>query len=215
VNIEQTTEQKILTRIARYIFRYGFSALTMEGAAEYAQVSKRTLYKRYPNKDAMLIAVVEFQVSRFEAILSSIINDETSACLSKLQTIIPLLADFARRFPPALLRDLQRDGGGVWDTIQRLRRERIYPLLQELLLQAREEGFLRTEIGPALLTELLFTTIEGIANPSVLSRLPFEPREIFSGLFDVFFNGILRDRGQPLLSLSDDSPYKETLEALF
>ncbi len=56
---------------ARLTFaRKGIAAATMEEIAAHRAISKHTLYRRYPNKQALLEAVVERDLVRFRAALA-------------------------------------------------------------------------------------------------------------------------------------------------
>ncbi|HUW69170.1 MAG TPA: TetR/AcrR family transcriptional regulator [bacterium] len=210
-----TTEESILGSIARFVFRYGFSSLTMQNAAEYARVSKRTLYKQFPNKESLLNATFDFQISRVAVLLSSIARDDSHPCLVKLSTAFSMMADFIRHLSPVLMRDMLQNDSHYWDRVQRIRQERIYPLIVALLLQARTEGLIRPGIEPGLLTGMLFSAIEATANPTSISRLPFEPQTVFENLFNILFFGILADEGRQRIAQSGTIPYHDALEALF
>jgi TetR/AcrR family transcriptional regulator, cholesterol catabolism regulator len=210
-----TTEESIRQSTARYIFRYGFSSLTMQSAAEYARVSKRTLYKQFPNKESLLDATFDYQIARVASLLSAIIQDEVHPCLVRLSTAIAFMADFIRHLPPVLMRDMLQNDRHYWDKVQRMRQERIYPLVEALLFQARTEGLVRPGIEPRLLTSILFSTIEATANPAAFSRLPFEPRVVFENLLNILFLGILDDHGRIRMAQAGTIPYQDALEALF
>ena len=213
-NLKMTTEQKILERIARHLFRYGFSSLTMEGAARYAQVSKRTLYKHFPCKDALLLAAFDFQISRFAAILASIVNDGTHDCVDRLSTAISYLADLTQRLPPVLMRDMVQDDRHYWDAVQKIRKERIYPLFEKLLHDAGKDGLIRGDVDPRLLTALLLSSVEAIATPMSISSYNFETREIIGGLMTMIFRGILSDAGRSSLDATEPVSHVGALEAL-
>ncbi|PKL08162.1 MAG: hypothetical protein CVV51_10380 [Spirochaetae bacterium HGW-Spirochaetae-7] len=210
-----TTQQKILDRIARHLFRYGFSSLTMEGAAKYAQVSKRTLYKHFPNKDALLLAAFDFQVGRFAAILASIVNDGTRLGVYKLSTAFAFMAELSQRLPPVLMRDMVQNDRHYWDAVQDFRKKRVYPLFEQLLYDAGKAGLIRGDVDMRLLTGLLLSAVEAIANPMVIYSFPFEPREIIGGLLTMIFKGILSDEGRSGLDVAGTVYHFSELEAFF
>jgi AcrR family transcriptional regulator len=210
-----STKTMILERIAQHVFRYGFSSLTMQGAAEHAQVSKRTLYKLFPNRESLLDAAFGFQIERVAGLLASIITDESYQSLDRLSTAIAFMADYIQYLPPVLMRDMLQNDRRYWDKVQSIRQEKIYPLVERLLLEARDEHLVRAGIEPRIITGILFSTIEAIANPTAISRLPFEPRVVFRNLFDILFLGILADEGRTRMALAKTIPYNQALEALF
>lgn len=188
--------EKILSNLARHIFRYGFASLTMEGAAAAAHVSKRTLYAHFPGKDALLDAVLEFQAGRIGSVFSTIANDESLDTVAKLSSVISLIAEIARRLPPVLMRDMMSDDRHFWDKVQKIRQERIFSVIQGIILNSGKADLIRKDIQAPLLTTLLFASIEAVAMPSFLLTLPFEPREVLEGLLSMLFQGILSESGR-------------------
>ncbi|WP_446727648.1 TetR/AcrR family transcriptional regulator [Pseudoalteromonas sp. S16_S37] len=62
-----STKQQDILRAAITLFaQNGLSATTMEQISANANVSKRTLYKHFANKDALFDAVVDLLISRIE-----------------------------------------------------------------------------------------------------------------------------------------------------
>jgi TetR/AcrR family transcriptional regulator, mexJK operon transcriptional repressor len=52
----------IIQTAHKHFLKIGYDAASMEGIAADAKVSKATLYSRFPNKDAMLHGVIEYQI---------------------------------------------------------------------------------------------------------------------------------------------------------
>jgi AcrR family transcriptional regulator len=204
----------ILKNTVQYIFRYGFSSLTMEKAAEYAGISKRTLYKRYQNKDALLDAVMEFQVGRIAALFSSVADDEKLDGVTKISTLLSLIAELSRRIPLVLMRDVMNNDRRYWEKLQRIRHERILTDIDRVIRRSREEGIIRSDIDPALISTLLIASIEAIATPFFLTRLPFEISDAVSGITNMLFQGILSDSGRERLSKTTPVSYIQALEAI-
>jgi TetR/AcrR family transcriptional regulator, mexJK operon transcriptional repressor len=55
----QAKRERVHQAAQSLFLRYGFEGTSMDAIAEEAQVSKPTLYRYYPNKEAMFIAVLE------------------------------------------------------------------------------------------------------------------------------------------------------------
>lgn len=213
---EKTLEkrQAILESLVRHIFRYGFASLTMEEAASCARVSKRTLYKHYANKDALLEAVLDFQVTRFSTVFAAIAQDQTMDGISKIKTVLITIVELAKRLPAVLMRDMMSDDQHYWEKVQKIRRERIMSIIEGIILDSRDLGLIREDIATPLLTTLLFTTMDAIANPMVLSRIPFETKDVIEGLLNMLFQGILSDSGR--VRMADAKPVSSiaALEAI-
>lgn len=212
--MKESTKEKILEGVARHIFRYGFASLTMEAAAGSARVSKRTLYKHYMHKDALLEAVLDFQVTRFSTVFTAIAEDATLDSISKIKTVLITIVELAKRLPAVLMRDMMNDDQHYWEKVQKIRRERIMSIIEGIILDSRDVGLIREDIATPLLTTLLFNTVDAIANPMVLSRIPFETKDVIEGLLNMLFQGILSDTGRERMADAKPVSSIAALEAI-
>ena len=57
----------ITAAVLRVVFEQGLSGVTMEGIARRAGVAKTTIYRRWPNRDAMIIEALSTVSTEFEA----------------------------------------------------------------------------------------------------------------------------------------------------
>jgi hypothetical protein len=112
------------------------------------------------------------------------------------------------------MRDMMSDDQHYWEKVQKIRRERIMSIIEGIILDSRDLGLIREDIATPLLTTLLFTTMDAIANPMVLSRIPFETKDVIEGLLNMLFQGILSDSGR--VRMADAKPVSSiaALEAI-
>jgi AcrR family transcriptional regulator len=95
------TVQAILTAAARVFSAHGYAAATTNRIAETAGVSVGSLYEYFPNKDALLVALMEAHIAEGEAILAR-------AGTAALAARIPL-EDAIRGFVVAMIELHARD----------------------------------------------------------------------------------------------------------
>jgi hypothetical protein len=134
--------------------------------------------------------------------------------ISKIKTVLITIVELAKRLPAVLMRDMMSDDQHYWEKVQKIRRERIMSIIEGIILDSRDLGLIREDIATPLLTTLLFTTMDAIANPMVLSRIPFETKDVIEGLLNMLFQGILSDSGR--VRMADAKPVSSiaALEAI-
>jgi AcrR family transcriptional regulator len=62
----QQVVEKVREATMAELARVGFPGLTIEGVAKAANVNRTTIYRRWPSKDALLLAVLEPGLERFD-----------------------------------------------------------------------------------------------------------------------------------------------------
>jgi len=58
--------EKVREATMAELARVGFAGLTIEGVAKAANVNRTTIYRRWPSKSALLLAVLEPGLERFD-----------------------------------------------------------------------------------------------------------------------------------------------------
>ena len=62
----QQVVEKVRAATMAELARVGFGGLTIEGVAKAANVNRTTIYRRWPSKSALLLAVLEPGLQRFD-----------------------------------------------------------------------------------------------------------------------------------------------------
>ena len=70
--LDQDVKQRIMLEARGLFFRYGFSKVTMDEAAEALGMSKKTLYRYFPSKEELLEEVTSAHMEECDSALKSI-----------------------------------------------------------------------------------------------------------------------------------------------
>ncbi|MCU1260853.1 MAG: Transcriptional regulator, TetR family [Bryobacterales bacterium] len=97
---DQHADTKILEAALRLLERHGFRAVTLEGIAEEAGVARTTVYRRWPNKAAVVMDAFLTQVA------PGIAFPEHPVAVERLRLQMQLLARAFRQGPGLLIRSL-------------------------------------------------------------------------------------------------------------
>jgi AcrR family transcriptional regulator len=97
---DQHADTKILEAALRLLEQHGFRAVTLEGIAEEAGVARTTVYRRWPNKAAVVMDAFLTQVA------PGIAFPEHPVALERLRLQMQLLAQAFRQGPGLLIRAL-------------------------------------------------------------------------------------------------------------
>ncbi|HEX9269645.1 MAG TPA: TetR/AcrR family transcriptional regulator [Candidatus Limnocylindria bacterium] len=185
-----TKEQQILTAGRQLFLRHGYEGATTDALVDKARVSKETLYRYYPTKDALLTAVIKDMAARRRAIasdlalpadatrrtLETLLRRLTEAALAEtmrpeyLDLLRLVIGESARRPHLAkLLREMLTGGGAV----------------RRLLRSARDQGLLRQDVKTDVAAQILGGAVLGwvldqgvLAGPRADPPTPFDVDEI-------------------------------------
>ncbi|MFA5585402.1 MAG: TetR/AcrR family transcriptional regulator [Saccharofermentanales bacterium] len=133
------SRKRILKASRRLFSAQGYEETMMEEIARQAEVSKATVYNYFPNKESLLIGIVDEVADRVEELLE--LNPaDGSNCLQRVQIVLEEIVDASLQYPDLSRRIayLNADRGsplfGTWQEIE--------TILMQLILTAQREGLL-------------------------------------------------------------------------
>ncbi|MGE5335771.1 MAG: TetR/AcrR family transcriptional regulator, partial [Nitrososphaerota archaeon] len=85
---EQTVRRRILAGAEKLFTTYGYSRVSMDELAAELGMSKKTLYKHFPTKEALLLQVIEAFYAQLNADIEAIRLDEALSFPEKMTRFI-------------------------------------------------------------------------------------------------------------------------------
>lgn len=157
----------------------GYGGTSMLGIAKQARASNETLYKWYGDKQGLFQTLVTRNAEEVKGHLETELKTDHDA-LSILGTLGPKLLDLLTGDRAvALNRAAAADSSGeLGATLSKAGREAVLPLLEQVLLRARDEGALKFESAGEAVELYLNLLIGDQQIRRVIGRLP-KPSKTF------------------------------------
>ncbi len=199
---EVTKRRGLMDRVLELFFREGISSQTMEGIAERIGISKATLYKFFPGKDKLIDMVLQYKL---ESIGAEVIALQASGrpYPERLVGFFTLVEKAIKPMATLLMTDILKNAPWIWTKIDDFRHKRILNHLEELLAEGRDLGFLRSDLGIAIVSPLYVAMIEQIGRPDFIAKQSMPPNELVATLIKILLGGILNEKGRGLFEGSD------------
>ncbi|HVO40906.1 MAG TPA: TetR/AcrR family transcriptional regulator, partial [Spirochaetia bacterium] len=185
--------KQIVDRSRALFLERGFSALSMEEIASLQGISKKTLYRYFPNKAALSEAAIEERILEVVAEIQRIADDPGLPLLRRLRGVLRVVSRQIAALGENLVKDLYYHYPELWERIDRFRRERVFGVITRLFEEGIREGYFRRDIEPRLVPVLFINAVSTVMTPAQLVSLPFPPVQLFDSFFRILFGGILTD----------------------
>jgi AcrR family transcriptional regulator len=195
-SVRDSTAKRIVSEARRHFFDHGFRRITMDDLADGLAMSKKTLYARFPSKDALVEAVLLDKFRDIERDLRRI-TSASSDVPAALHQLLACVQRHSEEIRPPFVRDIQREAPDMFKLVERRRRTIIQRHFGKLFAAGRKAGVIRTDIPTAHVIEILLTAVQGILNPSKMAELGLTPKTGFSTIIRVILDGVI---AQPRLS---------------
>jgi AcrR family transcriptional regulator len=190
-NAEKT---KIVEFASSIFLRDGFHKISMDSIASDLHISKKTIYKYFTSKEALVEAVVLNFISGVSNKIDSVINFEQDS-LTKALKLFEIMVSLAMKLSDNWLKDVKIHTPELWEMIDDFRTKRAFTALGNIIHQGQEEGMIINK--PAeLIIHLFVNSIRSIVNPNFLYYQKFNYKEAFQHSFEILFNGILTTKGK-------------------
>jgi len=141
--------------------RKGYDATSIGDVAEELGVTKSAVYHHVPSKEHLLSAALDEALAGLEAAVDAAVEAEGSA-YERLQAVVRRSVEVLVDHQPAVTLLLRVHGNTATENAALLRRRRIDARLAALVGQAADEGALRADLDPDLVSRLLFGMINSL-----------------------------------------------------
>jgi len=194
-------ERIIAVAIGRF-HSAGFARVTVDDLCTELAMSKKTFYKVFPGKEALVEAISARFLGEAERGISAIIGADLPF-VGKVNRLMTFTAEMLRKIDRVLpLQDIQRHLPALWDRIEIFRREMILNRVAGLIAEGKLQGTIRPAVNTRVFLLAYIGAIESVVIPSVLANESFSGEEAVRSILTIFFNGVLtEDAGKELQRL--------------
>lgn len=175
-----STKEKIIREAMILFKQYGFKSVSMNMIADELRISKRTIYMEFENKEEIIQACGQLEISRAEQGFDQYETEGKNA-LEILLRITVYLTQYRASCSPAFFRDITRYSETQGDLRQF--KERMEKRLTSLFMRGAKEGLIRPEAEYEVIAQAFGSQFEQI-------KAEYQP-----GMSLTFLRGICTDDG--------------------
>src|SRR6266568_1933415 len=183
--------QRIVDAARAHFFSHGFRRVTMNDLAAELGISKKTLYVHFPDKMAVLEAVLADKFAGVQAKLEQVTREHAHDFPAALHELLANTQRELDEIKPPFVRDMRQKAPHVFKTVERRRAELIERHFGKLFVEGQRTGMVRKDVPAKLIIEILLTIVQAIMNPTKMEELGMMPKEGFAGILKVVLEGTL------------------------
>ena len=192
----EKTRKRITAHAERVFRERGFRKVTVEELCADLGMSKRTFYRHFPDRDALVMAVV---VERVESYVPAILENLTSG--GPVDEILKkhfdlLIHNVLSNVSTQMMVDVQVLMPELWDLIEQLR-SRAVGIITELLSRGQKEGSIRPDIDPTVAGKLIQGILTNVGHPRFMAEQGLSFDQFLTTFKDLLLQGVLVPRDSP------------------
>jgi len=191
-------QEKIIEQIEDKLFKEGFYKTTMDDVASELGMSKKTIYKFFPSKDDLVMAIAKHFMNRMKSKIVPALNSDKNA-IEKLAELINILATASDKVSPKRMDEIRKYFPNLWNEIDSFRTKMMFGNITKVIDQGRKEG-LFIDYPTTIIMNILVASIRNIVNPDFILNNNFSIIEAARYAFKIIIGGIVTDKGKKIFN---------------
>jgi len=171
----------------------GYKKITLEEIASNLSISKKSIYRVFPS-----IFINEL-TNAYNGII--LLMQEKSSMIEKVEKLSEMIGNYIRLFNEQSLNNLKREYPELWKEIILFRKERVLPLINNLLNHSKKHDII-IDYSNELIIKLFSSALTISTERSYLMQNSYDYKSVFNSIFEILLNGIFTKKGKKLLAIN-------------
>jgi AcrR family transcriptional regulator len=189
---------KIIEQIEDKLFSEGFYKTTMDDVASELGMSKKTIYKFFPSKEDLVMAIAKHFMNRMKSKILPALNSDKNA-IEKLGELIKILAGASEKISKKRMEEMKRHFPAIWNEIDSFRTKMMFENITKVINQGKEEG-LFIDYPTSIIMNMLVASIRSVVNPDFIMNNNFSIIEAARNAFKILIGGIVTEKGKKVFN---------------
>lgn len=189
---------RVINSSEKLFSKYGFSKCTADEIAKEAGISKRTMYKYFKGKVAILEELINIRLNFIHEQMHLILGAHDDFP-EKLKKIMGVVAESLKYVNRNFLEDIRRSVPDVWLKLSDYKKELVKTYYTKILIEGQKAGHFKKNINIGVAVLLMNSVFEHIINPpaqgylpsEMEKEIPFESTVLFDKMITLIYEGIL------------------------
>jgi AcrR family transcriptional regulator len=187
-------KEKILANVSERFLREGFYKITMNEIASELHISKKTIYKHFPTKMALVEATIDYFAGAIRNDVEKIVNSKENSVI-KFCRMIEKIWNIFTKINDKWLNELHTHLPDAWKRVDDFRTKMIFRNVTKLIEQGKSEKLINDFPTPIILNVFL-SSVRTTVNPEFVINNNFSLAQAVESTFEILLNGILTEKGK-------------------
>ena len=191
-------QNKIVEMTEEKFFRDGFYKTTMDEVAFELKMSKKTIYKFFPSKEDLVIAIAKHFMEGVKGRILPALNSDKNA-IEKLAELNNVLAKISEKVSSKRMDEIKTYFPSLWNEIDSFRTKMMFANITKVIDQGKAEGLFIDYPTPIIMNTLV-SSVRAIVNPEFILNNNFSIKEAALYTFKVVIGGIVTEKGRKVFN---------------
>lgn len=189
---------EFLTRVAELFLEFGAKTLTMDEVAREFGISKKTLYQRYRNKEALLEDVLHLKLQEIIDKMQQL-DLEIDNAIDRMLCRDEVIDKAVDSNNTVLIKQLLRYYPSIFSTHMQNFFEKFSDVLIHNIQRGRKQGFYRDDFDERIYSKFFFQLIMSYDSSTFVDVSEIERLEYQNGVMEFYLQAITTEKGKQYL----------------
>ncbi|GBD88314.1 HTH-type transcriptional repressor Bm3R1 [bacterium BMS3Abin03] len=192
-NLKTEERERIFNCVKSLFLKEGFYKISMDTLAAELKISKKTIYKYFPSKEAIVNEIVKTIQKEMSIRLDEILQSKKNAVI-KLIHINKLIGSLLFELNDTWINDLRIHLPKLWQGIDEFRTQRLFGGINIIVKQGQKQQLIKN-LPPEMIVIVFVSALRGVINNEFLLNSNFSYKDAIQTTLQILFSGILTPKG--------------------
>ena len=191
-------ENRILLKTRELVVRNGARYVTMDVLANELGISKKTIYQFYADKDALISAVIDFELEE-QSLRCKRSQEQAENAVHEMFLLLEDIQTLFRNMNPLTLTELAKYHIDAFEKIKKHKDEFMHGIIISNLKRGIEQGVYRKDMDPDILAAYRLETGFIAFNPTVFPLSKYDIGKVNVQIMEHFIYGVMSPKGLEMM----------------
>jgi TetR/AcrR family transcriptional regulator, cholesterol catabolism regulator len=199
----------IVAQVRRLYQRYGIKSVTMDDIAMHLNISKKTIYEHFTDKEDLVRHILMFEHDARCSRLAAIEEHKYNA-VEELFEVYKMINSSIKEYNPSMEYDVRKYYPDLFTKIREVKRKRMYESSYSNMNKGKREGLYRKDLNSKIIAKLHVFRTENLLDNDMFTQEELASFKMFHEIFVYHLQGILSHEGRTFFE-NNFEKFKATL----
>lgn len=190
---------EIMERASAVYMKHGIKAITMDDLARELNISKKTIYENFANKDELIFSIIQLKTEMDSALCMNCLQQSENA-IESLICISRVVATHIGGVNSTVFYDLRKYHRDSWDVLNQHKQNFVLDMIKENIIKGMKEGLYRSDTDVEIAARFYVGAIELLLSEITFPSTHFSFDHVFEELIRYHVSGIASSNGLSYIS---------------
>ncbi len=187
--------EKIVMCAENLFRKYGTRSISMDDIAHHLNMSKKTIYQSFTDKNEIVYQIITVLRKRLEGLVETIF-DKPANPIERLMKMFICITSMMRETSPSLIYDLQKYHENGWQILQEFRDDFLASKIKEIVISGIRKHYLNSKLDVNFYVVFFLEVVRLAGNEKLFPRAKYSEQALAINLIDCLISGIATEKGR-------------------